>query len=228
MMMYLLQNCSLFVKLDQGCLLQVTGIWCILFVLPFIIAVAVPAGPPIGTLFTSASIPFMLKSSCHLKKSFQLFKKRKRTISKRNEENAVSSSSIKKCKLDCDEAKEINSGTKEALVECATLTNDHKVMVERSSKSNHVSSQPEALDVSDCYMTATESFYEDRDRVLKAPEHVISKKNSAKIWRKRKTYSDDEHGMIFISKKKLKLNSEMIIKKLKRKHDTKKITSKGL
>ena len=26
MMMYLLQNCSLFVKLDQDCLLQVTGV----------------------------------------------------------------------------------------------------------------------------------------------------------------------------------------------------------
>ena len=227
MMMYLLQNCSLFAKLDQGCLLQVTGIWCILFVLPFIIAVAASTGPPIGTLFTSASILFMLKPSCQLKKSFQLFKKRKRTVSKRNEENAVSSSSIKKCKLDCDEAKEINNGTKEALVECATLTNDHKAVVESSSKSNYVSSQPEALDVSDYYMTATESFYEDHG-VLKSPEHVISKKNPAKIWRKRKTCSDNEHGIIFISKKKLKLNSETIVKKSKRKHDNKKITSKGL
>ena len=35
MMMYLLQNCSLYVKLDQGCLLQVTGMVYILTVLSF-------------------------------------------------------------------------------------------------------------------------------------------------------------------------------------------------
>ena len=188
---------------------------------------AASAGPPIGTLFTSASIPFTLKPSCHLKKSFQLFKKRKRTFSKRNEENAVDSSSIKKCKLDCDETKVINSGTKETLVECATLTSDNKVVVESSSSSKDISVQPEALDVSECYMTATESFYEGHDSVLKSPEQVVSKK-TAKMWKKRKAYIyDDKHEMFFISRKKLKLNPE-IIKKSKRKEGNKKVLKKGL
>ena len=171
------------------------------------------AGPPNETLFTSASIPFTLKPSCHLKKSFQVFKKRKQ----RNEENGIRS--VKKRKIDCD--------TKEALVECTTLTNDDdKVVVERYSCSNDISVQPEALDVSNCYMTATESFYEGHDSVLKSPEQVVSKKIPAKMWRKRKAHDDDKHEMFFISKKKLKLNSEKVMKKSKRKGN-KRITKKG-
>ncbi|XP_065897051.1 telomerase reverse transcriptase-like isoform X2 [Dysidea avara] len=56
MMIYLLQNCSLFVKLDHGCFLQVTG-------------------PPIGNLFPTASVLFQ-----RVKSRQSQSKQKKRTI----------------------------------------------------------------------------------------------------------------------------------------------------
>ena len=173
-----------------------------------------PAGPPIGTLFTSASIPFTRRPSYHLK-SFQLLKKRKRTISKVNEENTASP--IKRHKLDYDEENVMNNNANGMLIE---RTND-KTMAE-CINSNDVLTEPEALDVSEYYATAVESF---DDTVLNSPEGNISKKNQPKQWRKRRKYSDDE-GM-FISKKKLKMNSDKIIEKSKIKSNFKGNTKKG-
>ena len=162
-----------------------------------------PAGPPIGTLFTSASILFTRKPSYHLK-TFQLLKKRKRTISKVNEENT--SSTIKRHKLDYDEE---NGNSKKITVENAT-SNDEKTMVE-CARSHNVLTQPEVLDVSEVYATAVESF---DDTVMNSPEGNASKKNQPRLWRKRRRYSDND-GMFVISKKKLKMNSDKIIEKSK-------------
>ena len=158
-----------------------------------------PAGPPVGTLFTSASIPFTRKPSYHLK-TFQFLKKRKRTISKVNEENT--SSTIKRHKLDYNEEKKI-------MVENAT-SNDEKTMVECAS-SNDVLTQSEVLDVSEVYATAVESF---DDTVMNSLEGNASKKNQPRLWRKRRRYSDNDR-MFVISKKKLKMNSVKIIEKPK-------------
>ena len=58
MMIFLLQSCSLYVKQDQGCLLQVTGsVWSTLIYSLCVL----PVGSPIGSLFTTASIPFTCK-----------------------------------------------------------------------------------------------------------------------------------------------------------------------
>ena len=161
-------------------------------------------------MFTSASIPFTLKPSYHLK-SFQLHRKRKRTVSKINEENTASP--IKRQKL---EDNDINSNTKRMLVEHAT-SNDDKTMGERIS-SNNVLAQPEALDVSECYATAVESFDDGHSAVFNSPEGNFSKKIQPKLWRKRKRYHDTDR----ISKKKLKMNSDKIFEKSETKSNTKK------
>ena len=171
-----------------------------------------PAGPPIGTLFTSASIPFTRKSSYHLK-TFQLLKKRKRTISNKvNEENT-----IKKHKLDNAE----DSNAKRKQVEHSSASNDDKTMAECIS-SKDVLTQPEALDVSEVYATTVESF---DDIVMNSPEGNVSKKNQPRLWRKRRRYSDTDR-MFVISKKKLKMNSDKIIEKSKIR-STKVNTKKG-
>jgi len=150
------------------------------------------AGPSIGSLFTSANMAFTHKPK-YRSKSFQHVRKRKRTISKKSGEDAASG--IKKHKLDCDgsnidSAKETLSGY---------------------NTSHHAVTQSEALDVSESYATAAESFDVSRDAVLKSPQHNVSKKNPP-VWRKRKRYDD---YMFIISKKKLKMNSDKIIKKSK-------------
>ena len=168
-----------------------------------------PAGPPIGTLFTSASIPFTRKPSYHLK-TFQLLKKRKRTISKVNEEN-----SIKKHKLDDNE--DSNAKRKQS-----SASNDDKTMAECIS-SKDVLTQPEAFDVSEVYATAVESL---DDTVMNSSEVNVSKKNQPRLWRKRRRYSDTDR-MFVISKKKLKMNSDKIIIEKSKIRSTKVNTKKG-
>ena len=130
------------------------------------------------------------------------------------EENTASP--IKRHKL---EENDINSNTKRMLVEHAT-SNDDKTKGECIS-SNNVLTQPEALDVSECYATAVESFDDGHSAVLNSPEGNFSKKIQPKLWRKRKRYRDTDR-MFVISRKKLKMNSDKIFEKSEIKSNTKK------
>ena len=167
----------------------------------------VPTGPPIGTLFTAASIPFTVKPGYRLK-SLHLFKKRKRTISKTSDENASSVSSSKRHK---HEEGRIDSDVIEAVTERSGLDNDG-MSVEHDSPND---AYAEALDVSEVYATAAESFGNGDNTVLTSPQKNISKNNNRpKMWRKRKRCNNND-DVFFISKKKLKAHSNVMIKKLK-------------
>ena len=163
-----------------------------------------PVGPPIGTLFTVASIPFTVKPGYRLK-SLHLFKKRKRTVSKTNNDNI--SSSVKRPKHEEDR---INSDVIEAVTECSTSDNGGMSVEHNSPNDAHT----KALDVSEFYTTAAESFGNGDNTVLTSPQENISKNNQPKMWRKQKRYNNDD-DMFFVSKKKLKAHSNMMTKKSK-------------
>lgn len=101
----------------------------------------------------------------------------------------------------------INNYVGRAITDCTT-SNDHKTLAECVS-SNDVSTQSEVLETSEFYATAVESF-DVHSVVLATPQDNVSKKNPAKMWRKRKRCSDDD--LFMISKKKLKINSDKILK----------------
>ena len=169
-----------------------------------------PVGPPIGTLFSAASIPFTIKPDYHLK-SFHLLKKRKRTITKPSDENVSSVSSNKRHKHEEDR---INSGVIGAVTECNASDNDG-MSVEHNSSNDVLT---EALDVSEFYATAAESFGNADNTVFTSPQENISKNNRPKMWRKQKRCNNDD-DMFFISRKKLKTNSNVITKKSKQRID---------
>ena len=168
------------------------------------------AGPPIGTLFSSASMPFTLKPKYHLK-SFQLFKKRKRTISKTNGEDIVSG--VKRCRLNYDEDDGTESNTKRTVTGCSA--SNVGGMLAKCSSLNSTVTQSEALDASELYATAAESFDDGHYTVMTSPQESVSKNTPPKIWQKRKRYNNDDDDVFFVSKKKLKTNSDKIIKKSK-------------
>ena len=139
-------------------------------------AVTVPVGPPIGTLFSAASIPFTTKPGYHLK-SFHLLKKRKRTVSKTSDENVSSVSSNKKLK---HEKVRINNDVIGAMSECSTSDNGG-MLVEHSSSNDVLT---EVLDISEFYATAAESFGNGDNSVFTSPQENVSKSNPPKMWSK--------------------------------------------
>ena len=178
-------------------------------------------GPPIGTLFSSASMPFTLKPSYHLK-SFQLFKKRKRTISKTSGEVIVSG--VKRCRLIYDEDDGTNGNAKRTVTRCSA-SNVDGTLAECTSFNDAVTKSG-ALDASQLYATAAESFDHSHYTVMTSPQESVSKNNPSKIWRKRKRYNNND--MFLISKKKLKTNSDKIIIKKSKVQNSKGSRTKGL
>ena len=164
-----------------------------------------PVGPPIGTLFSAASVPFNVKSIASYQiKPLQLLKKRKRTISKTSVKDVVSSvDNTKRLKQEEDRT---NSDIEETVTQCSA-SDDVGMLAEQHNISN------ETLNVSEFYATAAESFGNGDSVVFISPQKNASK-SSPPIWRKRKRYSIDD-DMFFISRKKLKANSNEIINKSK-------------
>lgn len=162
-----------------------------------------PVGPPIGTLFSAASVPFNVKSIASYRlKPLQLLKKRKRTISKTSVKDVVSSvDNTKRLKQEEDKT---NSDIEETVTQCSAADD----VAEQHNISN------EALNVSEFYVTAAESFGNGDSLVFISPQKNASKNSSPKIWRKRKRSNNDDN-MFFISRKKLKVNSNEIINKSK-------------
>ena len=168
----------------------------------------IPVGPPIGTLFSTASIPFNVKPSCQLK-TFHLLKKRKRTISKTSVKDISSSvSGAKRLKQEEDRT---NSDVEETVTQC-NASDDVRMLAKEHNNSNE--SLTAALNVSELYTTAVESFTNSDSTAFMSSQESVSKRNPPKKWRKRKRCNNYD-DMICIAKKKLKVNSDKTITKSK-------------
>lgn len=120
-------------------------------------------------------------------------------------------SSIKRHKPnhDEDEDGDISSSSKRPVREYTASSDDGRLA--ESASSNDVPTQSEALDASEFYATAAKSFDDGHNAMSASPQENVSKETLPMMWRKRKRCNHDD--MFFISKKKLKINSDNIIKK---------------
>ena len=138
-------------------------------------------GPPIGSLFSSASIPFH-----HVKKYHYRPSQRKRTID--NDQAVDSVSSAKRHKH------------QPQLCDNCESTSGHI-----DSSTSHVNLQPNPLETSELYLTAHESPVDDSS--LENPAISLSHCESPDRGKKRKHYNN----MQLISKKRLKLSYSEVI-----------------